>query len=284
MGAGQEQMRPAGRKQVWCCFPPPAPAGDPISLRRFIRGGFTSPPGGRQSNKIHELLMNIAFTPCDHGVSWLELYMGFLILHDCTHVCDRTKFAEVTVHHELTEFRRLCNHEIEHEFHADGRELFRPTDRRDAKLRHVGFCSPVACIRGVPDWSPEVWRRIVEMCVLLRGCSQADAAIICGAGNGSPHIRLSLKRAVPWKCRGQCAGGPSRVQGWKGYCPACNGLMHLPAPCQAGGGVDIWLVPHMPQEEALGACQMCQLLNEMLALPLLCDEWACTHADGAVGG
>ena len=91
---------------------------------------------------IHEFMLTCAFTPCSHGTSWLELYMGFLVLHDCTHVCDRTKFREATVHTELVEFRRLVNHELTHRFHDECRAVFMPTDRRDARLKHIGFCSP----------------------------------------------------------------------------------------------------------------------------------------------
>ena len=127
-GAGHEPEHgaPGGRKQVWCCFTPPAPDADPVSLRRHIRGGLIGPRRGGHPDMIHKFLMNIAFTPCAHGVSWLELYMGFLVLHDCTHVCDRTRFAEATVHQELNEFRRLCNHELDHRFHMGTKTISSP--------------------------------------------------------------------------------------------------------------------------------------------------------------
>ena len=155
----------------------------------------------------------------------------------------------------------------------ENRDIFKPTDRRDARLRHVGFCSPVACIRGVPVWSLDVWRRIIEMCVLLRGCSKADAALICGTGRWLPYVRLSLKRAVPWKCRGQCAGGPSGGQGWRVSCPACNEVMLLPAPpAKQGEGWSFGWCPKCLKKRRLGRAKCCKCL--LLCMHCRCDAGA----------
>ena len=176
-------------------------------------------------------MLNLDLAPCDNGVSWLELCMCFLLSHDCTHICVRTAFAAVTAQQELTEFRRLCRHELQHMFHASDHTLFGPTDRKDARLKHLGFSSPVACIRAMPVWSGEMWQAVIRKCLLLRGANLADACLISGDGKWLPYIRLNLKRTLPWKCRGPCADGPGQYGGWRGYCPACGDELNLTTPC-----------------------------------------------------
>ena len=180
-----------------------------------------------------------------------------------THVIPRDRPRDASVSDEIAEFRRQCRKALANAFHPDEVVHFRPTRRNDARLKHVGFSSPLACVALMPCWADDVWRYIVTRCAMLRGANAAVADAILHDGIALPYIRLKLRRVAPWKCDDDRINEPGQACAWMGSCPACKGCISLPVkPFKLESGWSFAWCPHCRRQRRMGraTCSSCTLM------------------------